>query len=516
MNLRALCLCLLASGCTSPRTEVVLGVATDLSATDMIDTVQLTATRDSVTVLDQTWDISGLPAMPTELPGSFGIYSSDGSEPRVEVTVTAFRAGKPMVARHALFSLVKEETLFMRMGLASPCQTVSCQGDQTCVEGTCKPRLIDAHRLPRYTPDMEKFVQCSSGVVYKNTSTKQPMPLQGSGSCDPGEECTEGTCYLPAVADGGVADLSSPSDGSPSDGPTDGSLSPASVVDVYAGTAGGNGMTIDGPNAAASFSFGLAGIKLDPSDGTLYVAQTDGYIRKVDRVSTTTVAGTGKAGFMEGPALQAMFVVPTDVQPDGAGNLFIADSGNHRVRLLSGGMVSTFSTGGQAGNFQLPYALAYDPVAKSLYVADRAANMIYAVDPTGTAVVLAGNGTLGSIDGVGAGASFDAPSAIAYDPIGAQLLVVDQGSCELRTVATFDGTTTTLAGTGSCAFVDGTGRDGGTASFSNPFGVAVDPRYAYVADSTGAFAVRRVSLVSGDTDTYAGGGGFGLDRKSVV
>src|SRR5262249_7910808 len=86
MGMRPPVLSLLARGaCTSKRTEVVIGVATNLDAPTQMSSVLMTVSRDGVPLVVQTWDLPGIPAGRFELPGAFGVYTDDGSEPRIEV-----------------------------------------------------------------------------------------------------------------------------------------------------------------------------------------------------------------------------------------------------------------------------------------------------------------------------------------------------------------------------------------------------------------------------------------------
>jgi hypothetical protein len=204
--LGALCV----AGCSHPRTELVIGLMTDLSATDMIDTVTLRAERSGVPVFTQTWLISGVVDEPEALPGSFGVFSADGSEPLVTLTATAYanKGTQPVVTRTTVTSLVHEQTLFLRMALVGGCTTMSCPAGATCVEGVCKAQAIDAHRFPVYRTNMEKNLACASGPKYRDTSTKQLMAVVGD--CASNEDCVEGTCYkrLGAGTDlGGVVDM---------------------------------------------------------------------------------------------------------------------------------------------------------------------------------------------------------------------------------------------------------------------------------------------------------------------
>ena len=115
---------LAATGCR-PRTEIVLGVATDLRAPMALDNVHIDILRDGVPVEQQDWPIPGTRTGLFILPGSFGVYSSDGSTPRVEVIVTGTKGIKDIVRRRSLFSLVGDR-MWLRGALETP---LYLQGD---------------------------------------------------------------------------------------------------------------------------------------------------------------------------------------------------------------------------------------------------------------------------------------------------------------------------------------------------------------------------------------------------
>ncbi len=107
----------------------------------------------------------------------------------------------------------------------------------------------------------------------------------------------------------------------------------------------------DGPAASAQLAK-PAGIALD-RDGNLYIAEIQSRrVRKVSGGTITTVAGNGTAGFSgdNGPATAAQFFSPQAVAVDSAGNLYIADTGNRRIRKVSGGTITTFAGNGAGGS----------------------------------------------------------------------------------------------------------------------------------------------------------------------
>jgi hypothetical protein len=186
----------LAAGCQA-RTEIVIGVATDLRAKGQIDLVRFIGARNGVPLFQHEWPLSDVPAGMYELPGSFGVFSSDGSEPRVELSLFAFQGNTMVADRESILSLVSGQTLFLRMGLTSACNVqngIKCAADESCVEGVCEKRLIDAHKLPKFRPELVTSVDCSSNTHYVVSSTGMPMPVLKS-SCPGSDSCHEGTCF---------------------------------------------------------------------------------------------------------------------------------------------------------------------------------------------------------------------------------------------------------------------------------------------------------------------------------
>lgn len=180
------------------RTEILVGIATDLSAPTPLANVHLEAVRlpDKTVLGEQTLPISGRIDNIYELPGTYALYSDNGSPDRIQVTLTAYDgAANIVVVRTAVLSLVPEKTLFVRLGVVSACvvgKTDCPQGD-TCIEGRCAPPEIDSSRLPKYVAGMETKVSCAGTVNFVDTSTKQPLTLTGTVCPDKGV-CQEGIC----------------------------------------------------------------------------------------------------------------------------------------------------------------------------------------------------------------------------------------------------------------------------------------------------------------------------------
>lgn len=205
-----------AAGCTTTeRTEIVLGLATDLQAPDPLATVDLEIRRlpDDLVVGSANLPISGRVGVDYEIPMAYFISAkkngSDGSENPFRVILSARDGrGARLIVRTAVMNLLPERRLFVRLGMVSACVgRFDCATGDTCIEGRCVSEQIDSTRLPAYTEDLEKEVSCAGATAYVNTGTTQPLPVMGT-SCPSGQVCEEGACLLAPAAGAG-------SDGSP-------------------------------------------------------------------------------------------------------------------------------------------------------------------------------------------------------------------------------------------------------------------------------------------------------------
>jgi sugar lactone lactonase YvrE len=235
----------------------------------------------------------------------------------------------------------------------------------------------------------------------------------------------------------------------------------------------------------------------------------------------TTVAGTGQSGFSGdgGPATQARLTNPVGVAVDAAGNLFIGDLTNNRVRRVSpDGMISTVARLGH------PALLALDQ-ADNLFIKEAGAYRVHKLGPAGLLTLVAGTGQAGfsGDDGPATKARIEARGGIAVDAAG-NLYIADHNNHRIRQVSP-DGIITTVAGSGPTGAGKGASTgDGGLATearLNGPYGLALDRSgnlfFAETGDFTGAnrgYRVRKVSpdgiittVAGSDAPGFSGDGG---------
>ncbi|RKT54564.1 RICIN domain-containing protein [Saccharothrix australiensis] len=281
-------------------------------------------------------------------------------------------------------------------------------------------------------------------------------------------------------------------------------ITPNGTITTVAGTGAGGFGGDHGPATAARLNWPIA-VAVD-STGALYIADYANHrVRKVAPDGTiTTVAGTGTAGYGgdNGPATAAALKSPMGVALDSAGALYIADRDNHRVRKVTAdGRITTVAGTGAAGfggddgpataaALKSPTRVALDS-AGTLYLADSGNHRLRKVTPDGTITTVAGTGTAGSSgdNGPAANATLNNPFGIAVDHDGT-LYLADFDNHRVRRI-TPDGTITTVAGTGTA----GSSGDNGPATaaqLKNPQDVALDSAGALYLAEAHNHRVRRV------------------------
>ncbi len=302
------------------------------------------------------------------------------------------------------------------------------------------------------------------------------------------------------------------------------------IISTIAGT-GTAGFSGDGGSALLARVSNIRGLAVD-TGGNVYIADVgNSRIRKfAPGGNINTVAGTGTAGFSGdgSQATAAQLASPTGVAVDGAGNLYIADTQNDRIRMVApGGVISTIAGIGTAGytgdgaslatpQLTMPESVAVDS-AGNLYIADTGNNRLRKVTTAGVISTVAGTGTAGySQDGGQAtAAQLASPTGVAVDSAG-NIYIADYGTARIRKVTMSTGVISTVAGTGTAGF-SGDGGAATSAKINLPFGVAVDSAgNIYIADTSNN-RIRKVAS-GGTISTVAGTGtaGFGGDGAAAT
>ncbi|MGF7075826.1 DUF6443 domain-containing protein [Mucilaginibacter sp. 3215] len=289
-----------------------------------------------------------------------------------------------------------------------------------------------------------------------------------------------------------------------------GAVSAAGQTSTFAGT--GSAGSANGTGTSASFNQPL-GATVDVS-GNTYVAEGGSHlIRKITPAGVvTTFAGSGTQGFANGTGTAASFYHPVGLAADASGNIYVADEDNNAIRKITpAGVVTTFAGSGAQGStdgaggsatFYYPCGVAVDG-SGNVYVADAFNNKIRKITSAGVVTTLAGSGTASSIDGTGTGATFNQPFSVVTDASG-NVYVTDRVGAKIRKV-TPAGVVTTLAGSGTASFADGTGT---AASFNAPTSIGIDKAgNLYVTDEANN-RIRKVTS-AGVVTTLSGTGAQG-------
>jgi hypothetical protein len=283
----------------------------------------------------------------------------------------------------------------------------------------------------------------------------------------------------------------------------------AGVVTTFAGAGLAGG--VDGTIATARFN-NPEGVAVDAA-GVVYVADTTSdTIRKIASGVVTTIAGFGDSlGSADGDDQTARFAYPFGVAVDSHRNVYVADRNNHTIRKITAMGVVTTSAGlaessgsadgtGAVARFNSPTAVAVD-AADNVYVADSNNNTVRMITPGGVVTTIAGQaGSSGSTDGTGTAARFSFPAGIGVDTATGVVYVVDGFNHTIRAIAPGAVVTTVAGLAGSSGSANG---NGSTARFFNPRALAVDAAgVVYIADSFNN-TIRRMTA-AGDVTTIAG------------
>ncbi|PIP72904.1 MAG: hypothetical protein COW89_03905 [Nitrospinae bacterium CG22_combo_CG10-13_8_21_14_all_47_10] len=287
---------------------------------------------------------------------------------------------------------------------------------------------------------------------------------------------------------------------------------------TFAGT-GESGFDGDGGKASEAKLKLPAGLAFDKK-GNLYIADRNNHrVRKVDTSGIiTTVAGNGIAGFSGdgGKAAQAMLNLPSGVAIDDDGNIYISDRSNGRVRVVNNkGIITTIAGNGEDGfkgdsgpatqaQLSKPFGLALDKKG-NLYIADRGNNRVRMVNPQGIITTVAGDGGFFFMgdNGPAYRASIAGPTGVVVDDNGV-LYIADRNNNRVRSVDT-QGMIQTVAGTGHQDY-NGDSEVARETNLYLPFGVALDAEGNLLIIDRSHYRIRRIDPRRGSVKTVAGNG----------
>jgi sugar lactone lactonase YvrE len=315
-------------------------------------------------------------------------------------------------------------------------------------------------------------------------------------------------------------------------------MTPGRAVTTTAGT-GAAGYAGDTGQATAATLADPAAVAYDAA-GNLYLADaSNDVIREISTTGIiTTLAGTGIQGYSGdgAAAISAQLDTPTGIAVDATGNIYIADSHNHRIREISGGVITTIAGTGTPGfsgdgsaaiaaQLSLPSGVAVDS-SGNVYIADTNNHRIREIT-NDTITTIAGDGEeLYAGDNASAkAAALDSPTSVAVDSSG-NVYIADRLNQRVREVS--DGIITTLAGTSTEGF-SGDSASATSATVAKPRGVSIDAAgNVYIVDTdnqrirevggaiaTGVIATGVIATVEGSGSQGYGGDG-GLSTAAVL
>ena len=303
-----------------------------------------------------------------------------------------------------------------------------------------------------------------------------------------------------------------------------------SIVTTFAGN-GGSASGDGGPASSAGVG-GPIGLYLDPAGNMLISDANSGQIRKVSPAGIiSTIAGTGTPGFSGdgGPALLAQLNTPCQMTEDPAGNLYICDYANHRIRKIdTAGIITTFAGNGTPGSsgdggpatlasLTTPFGIVVDSSGNVIY-SGFGENEIRQISPAGIITGIAGNGVSGH-SGDGGPATIGQialPEALFQDGAGNLYFHEDGAQSFIRKINTACGVISTFAGNGASS----SSGDGGPAtmgSVGDVHGFAMCGGTLYMADgSTGEIRTVDSCGILGTLTGNSGGPADGSIVSAVV
>jgi sugar lactone lactonase YvrE len=257
---------------------------------------------------------------------------------------------------------------------------------------------------------------------------------------------------------------------------------------------------------ASNASFSDSGSLITDSSGNIFVADKyNSMVRKIDSAGnvTTFAGGTQPGCFEEGTGTLARFCVTSDITRDIAGNFYVTDTINNRIRkITSGGVVTTLAGNGDQGDqdgtsatFSNPQGIVYN--SGNLYVTDVGNSKI-------RKIVIA-TGEVSTFAGGNGSSDFSSPAFITVDNNNV-LYVTDIGNCLISKIVISTGEVTAIAGNPDCYVADGTGSE---ASFGRPAGLVPDNAGNLFVVDNYANQIRKVVIDTGEVSTVVGNDNIG-------
>jgi len=302
-------------------------------------------------------------------------------------------------------------------------------------------------------------------------------------------------------------------------------VAPLALAQQYSISTIAGGAPLATPATATAVSIGQPRrVALDAA-GNLYFSSANS-VYKMSGTTLSLVAGNSRPGFSGdgGPATSAQLNAPQGIAVDKSGNIYISDTNNNRVRIVTpNGIINTFAGTGQIGGVQnfgdggpanqaflhLPGGLALDS-GGNVYIADTGDNSIRKVTTDGIINTIAGDG-LPSYSGdtfQASTAELHSPEDVAVDSSG-NVYIADTGNAYIREITVSTGIINFIAGDGSIGYA-GDGAAANLAGLIEPFAIALDSSGNVYFTEPEDGRVRKITISTGDISTVVGNGNLGF------
>ena len=467
--------------------DVVAPDLVELDATPDATPEDVPQPVDSVMVPDVAPDLAAPVDVELELPPPADVLQPPDAQPDVAGPATC------QSSKQCPGDLVcnKTKQLCVECLVAEDCSAGHFCQAEVCIPTVCQPSLLQCsgNQLGTCKADGSGWdlASCEDGDACTVDGCTGTACTHAAKSCDDGNACTSDSCDKTSGCSN-VAKTGACDDGSAC---TSGEACAGGVCKVGAvgtvGTIAGSGTAgyLDGPGSSAQFS-NLRGIAMLP-EGSLLVTEWDGHrIRKIAADGTvSTFAGSGIAGGLDGATSSAQFSQPNGILVASDGTIYVSEAAGCRVRAIKNGTVSTLAGNGSIGfadgkgtdaRFNTPGFMTFDAYG-SIVLADFGNNAIRRIATDGTVYTILGWFGAGGQDGPAPVATLTFPYTVAYDPAG-NLYIAEQA--RIRRLGT-DGMVSTLFGSGVGGFSEAVGKAGQLSL--KPHGILWHPQgFLVVAD----------------------------------